>query len=356
MQAWVLHDVGNIQLEEVGMPEPAAGEVVVEVKATGICGSDIPRIYDTGAHKMPLIPGHEFAGVVAGLGEGVSDKWDNTRVAVFPKIPCGKCAQCRSGNSDLCTEYDYVGSRRDGAFAEYVTAPASNLIPLPGSVDFTVAGMMEPFAVASNAIRRIVDVAVPTDTAVAVCGLGTIGMMVIMLLQDAGYTNIYAIGNKPSQLERVNEIGIDASHFIDSKKEDPVKWINSVTNGGVGAYFECVGRSICVERGIESTAPKGQVILVGNPYSDVNLPRNTYWQILRKQLIVQGIWNSQFRQDVTDGERLDDWHYVLGAMSRKSTTPELLISHTFPISQLETGLHIMRDKTEDYCKIMMVNE
>ena len=91
MKAWVLHDIGDIRYEEVSKPNPAAGEVLLRVGAAGICGSDIPRIYDTGAHRMPLIPGHEFAGEVTETGEGVDGSWTGKRVGVFPLIPCRKC-------------------------------------------------------------------------------------------------------------------------------------------------------------------------------------------------------------------------------------------------------------------------
>ena len=123
-KAWVLKNVGEIVFSDVEIPMPKEDEVRVRVKAAGICGSDIPRIYETGAHNMPLIPGHEFSGVVESIGKKVSPSWLGKRVAVFPKIACGKCRECQDELPDMCQNYDYIGSRRDGAFAEYVTVPA----------------------------------------------------------------------------------------------------------------------------------------------------------------------------------------------------------------------------------------
>ena len=153
MKAWVLHGVGDIRFEEVETPQPADGEVLVAVRAAGICGSDIPRIYQTGAHVQPLIPGHEFAGQVVGTGRDVSADWQNRRVGIFPLIPCKNCVSCQKQHYELCRSYSYLGSRRNGGFAEYVTVPAWNLIALPDAVSYEQAAMMEPMAVAVHAMR-----------------------------------------------------------------------------------------------------------------------------------------------------------------------------------------------------------
>ena len=128
-----------------------------------------------------------------------------------------------------------------------------------------------------------------------------------------------------------------------------------LTDGGVSAFFECVGKNECINYGIESTAPVGRLVLVGNPYSDMAFPRDVYWKILRKQLSLVGIWNSSFRQVPDESGRLDDWHYVLDRVAENRISPKILISHRLPLSELETGLHIMRDKTEDYCKVMTLS-
>ena len=102
MKAWVLHGVNDIRFEEVDRPHPADNEVIVAVKAAGICGSDIPRIYQTGAHVHPLIPGHEFSGQVVALGKNVNEKWLGKRVGIFPLIPCTSCVQCQKQHYELC--------------------------------------------------------------------------------------------------------------------------------------------------------------------------------------------------------------------------------------------------------------
>ena len=355
------------------IPEPAENEVLVNVKAVGICGSDVPRVYETGAHRMPLVPGHEFSGVVVKTGAKVSADLEGMRVAVSPKIPCRKCEMCAKGETDLCLNYDYTGSRRDGAFGEYVCVPVDNLIELVDNISFEEGAMIEPLAVAANAVRTGCAGIDPSDNGVriTVCGMGTIGLMVVMLLMDMGFSDIYVIGNKDSHRDKAIDIGILPEHYCDMRVEEPVAWLKEKTNG-VSVYFECVGSNESIRYGLEAGAPKSRQILVGNPRSDMSFSRNTYWEILRKQMSLIGIWNSSYRKALDVGSsrqegcsvnakgsgtaQIDDWHYVLGRLEAGGINPSKLITHRFPLNDLEKGLLIMRDKTEDYCKIMICNE
>ena len=354
MKAWVLREKGDIALLDTDKPKLQEGEVLIRVMAAGICGSDIPRIYETGAHRMPLIPGHEFSGVVEETGSGADKSRLGKRVTVCPKIPCGKCASCRAGRPDSCTDYDYTGSRRDGAFAEYVAVPADRILELPDNVSYEEGAMTEPFAVAVNAVRTALEgagEAMAKDDPVAVCGSGTIGLMVAMLLREAGFQNIHMIGNKDSQRDKALSAGIASENFINSRSEDAAARLREKT-GGVRLYFECVGRNESIEYGLEAAAPEGRLILIGNPASDMSFKRDTYWRILRKQLSLKGIWNSSFRQRAEEGAA-DDWHYALEKLEKGSIPLSSLITHRFGMDELYKGFHIMRDKTEDYTKVMM---
>lgn len=345
MKAWVLYGVDDIRFETVKRPALAADEVLVQVKAVGICGSDIPRIYQTGAHTHPLIPGHEFSGIVVETGENVSTKWMGRRVGVFPLIPCENCLACQNKQFEMCRNYSYLGSRCDGGFAEYVAVPEKNLLELPEGVGYDEAAMLEPMAVAVHAIRRVAPAV--TDT-VVVCGLGTIGMLLLMFLKEAGVKKLLVIGNKEFQRQSVMKLGLPQECYCDSREQDASQWVLTQTGGdGADVFFECVGKNETFSNAIDLTAPAGKVMLVGNPYSDMNLKKETYWKILRNQLTVSGTWNSSFT-----GEQTDDWHYVLERLAQKRVAPAELISHRFALEELECGLHIMRDKTDDYIKIM----
>lgn len=346
MKAWVLHEKADIRCEEVCEPVLKEKEVLVAVKAAGICGSDIPRIYQTGAHKMPLIPGHEFSGQVVKLGKTADTKWLNKRVGIFPLIPCGECVTCRKEQYEMCRNYSYLGSRQDGGFAEYVAVPQENLIELPENVSYEAAAMLEPMAVAVHAMRRVL----PTEQdTVVICGLGTIGLLLFMFLRDAGVKNIYAIGNKEFQKQKVLDMGLLEECYCDSRKMDVSTWVLEHTNGmGADVFFECVGKNETFSQAVDLTAPAGRICLVGNPYSDMELEKQIYWKILRNQLVITGTWNSSFT-----GKIEDDWHYVLKLLAEKRIRCEELISHRFSIDELEQGFHVMRDKAEDYIKIMM---
>lgn len=228
MKAWVLEDIGKIQYKEVSKPLPGEHEVLVEVKAAGICGSDIPRIYQTGAHRMPLIPGHEFAGRVVQTGENTDAKWQNKRVGIFPLIPCRSCIACRKGQYELCRNYSYLGSRQDGGFAEYVAVPESNLIELPETVSYEEAAMLEPMAVACHALRRV---GASYQDTVAVCGLGTIGMLIVMLLLERNVKDLLVIGNKEFQKQMILKLGIKEEQFCDIRSENVDAWLDKKTGG-----------------------------------------------------------------------------------------------------------------------------
>lgn len=349
MKAYVLHRVNELQFEEVETPKPGAGQVLIRVMAAGICGSDIPRIYQTGTYSFPLIPGHEFSGVVEEVGRNVSKSWIGKRVGVFPLIPCHTCEQCRKKNYEMCRKYSYLGSRTDGGFAEYVTVPEANLIEIPDAVTFEQAAMLEPMAVAVHAIRRS---GITPDQSVAVLGLGTIGLLVCMFLKELGVQNMFVIGNKESQKKLVTDLGILPEHYCDSRTESVDTWLSEKTDfAGVDVFFEAVGKNETISSAILNTAPAGTVQLIGNPASDIQLKKDIYWKILRNQLDVQGSWNSSFLHN-----EVDDWHYVLRKLSEKKIEPEKFITRRFAFGELKQGLLIMRDKLEEYAKIMVVTQ
>jgi len=348
MKAYVLHEIGGLRYEEVDRPILKPEEVLVEVKAAGICGSDIPRIFKNGTYSFPLIPGHEFSGIVVETGAEADNVWLGKRVGVFPLLPCGNCVPCQGGHYEMCRSYSYFGSRTNGAFAQYVAVPVWNLVELPEKVSFEAAAMLEPMAVAAHAMRSIEP---KKDGRVAVCGLGTIGLLLTMFLKEAGIDNLFVIGNKEFQKKNVLELGIPEERYFDGRKKGVADRIMEQSgNLGVDVFFECIGKNETVAEAICLTAPGGKVQLVGNPVSDMNFDRNTYWKILRNQLTVKGNWNSSFLHSPED-----DWHYVLKRLEEGRIHPERYITQRLSLQELEKGLCIMRDKTEEYVKVMIVS-
>ena len=152
MKAYVLRGIGQLDFTEVPMPKPKSGWAIVQVKAAGICGSDIPRIFQTGTYHFPTIPGHEFAGRVVDVFDEKDRAWVGKTVGVFPLIPCGECFVCKEGAYEMCRNYDYLGSRRDGGFAEFAAVPVWNLIALPEEMRMEV---VKPLALAERSPSRV---------------------------------------------------------------------------------------------------------------------------------------------------------------------------------------------------------
>lgn len=346
MKAWVLHEINDLRLEEIDSPTIGENEVMLSVKAAGICGSDIPRIFHTGTYSYPLIPGHEFSGQVEAVGAAADPKWQGKRVGVFPLIPCMECQPCKKGQYEMCRSYSYLGSRRDGGFAEYVTVPENNLIELPESVSFEEAAMLEPMAVAVHAMRKTAPL---PEESIVICGLGTIGLFLLLFLLEAGRKNVLAIGNKAFQKQMAVSLGLSETSFCDSRTQDVERWLLERTNGGgAEVFFECVGRNETMRQAVNLTGPGGRIMLVGNPASDMTLPKAVYWKILRNQLTVLGTWNSSFTHS-----QEDDWHYVLEKLGGGRIKPAQMITHRMPFDRLDRGLLVMKDKKEEYGKVMI---
>ncbi len=344
MMANVLHGVGDLRYEEVPVPALKPGEVLVKVRAAGICGSDIPRVFVNGTYHFPTIPGHEFAGEVVATAPDVDDSLVGLRAAVFPLIPCMACSSCREGKYEMCRHYNYLGSRCDGAFAEYVAAPAWNLAPLPANVSFEQAAMCEPIAVALHALRHT---NLKLGDRVVIYGPGTIGGLIAQWCRAAGATEVLLVGNSASNFDTAKALGFEK--LLNSDKADPVEWVLQQTDGmGADLAVEAVGCAATFCSCLLSARPGGSVLAVGNPHGDYLLPRDAYWQILRKQLTVHGTWNSGF-----DSSDKNDWRTVLAALSAGQINADALITHRFDLKGLADGLALMRDAAEPFNKVMI---
>jgi len=259
MKAWMLNNIDEFNFyEDVPIPDINSDEVLLKVKAAGICGSDVPRVYKNGAHNMPLIIGHEFAGIVEKAGSSDNKYLVGKHVGVFPLIPCKKCPACLSKRYEMCSNYSYLGSRINGGFAEYVSVPAWNLIEIPDSITFEQAAMLEPMAVSVHAIRQL---NLRKDDNVLVCGAGTIGQLIVIFLLEAGIKNVYVLGTKTFHREILKKIGLPEHNFYlvkDTNQKDLVDFYMSATHSnGIDAYFECVGKNDTISQGIDIVNPGG---------------------------------------------------------------------------------------------------
>jgi len=346
MEALILYGPGRFEVARVPVPGLGPRDVLVRVAWCGVCGSDLPRMYETGAHGHPRICGHEFSGIVAAVGPEATHVQPGTRVVVFPLIWCGRCRACETGVYARCTHYDYLGSRSDGGFAEFVRAPAHNLLPIPDSLALDSAAMVEPAAVALHALRQGGGTG-PYD-AVAVIGCGPIGVMTAMWAQYLGAGRVLLFDVAPQRLQFAAELtGADS---FDARDADIADIVHRATDGiGADLVIDAAGAPPATAAAIASCAPGGRVVLLGNPGGDVHLPRNLAQQVLRRELRICGTWNAEYR--VSDAG--DDWHAVVRAMADGAPDFRPLVTHRVPLAQAPDALEMLRSRAEFAMKVLI---
>jgi L-iditol 2-dehydrogenase len=273
MKALVLKEYRKFSYEDVPLPEYGPEEVLVAVKACGICGSDVHGMDgSTGRRRPPIIMGHEASGVIAEVGAGVK-KWSpGQRVTFDSTIYCGSCEFCRRGQVNLCNQRRVLGVScveysQNGAFAEYVAVPQHVLYRLSDALSFEHAALVEPFAIALHAVRRAP--LTPKSTAVVI-GCGMIGLALIQTLRAVGCGQIIALDIAADKLAQARKLG--ATSAIDSGRE-PLQEILSLTHGlGADIALEAVGVGATVDLAVRCVRKGGCVVLVGNVAPKVDLP------------------------------------------------------------------------------------
>jgi L-iditol 2-dehydrogenase len=328
LKACVLHDIGDLRYEDVPTPVAETEEMLLQVRASGICGSDIPRVFVKGTYHFPTIPGHEFSGVVVGGGD---ENLLGKRAAVFPLIPCRTCPMCKAGEYAQCSDYDYYGSRRDGAFAEYIAVKKWNLVFIPDNVSYEEAAMCEPASVALHAIRRA---GVEPGQTVVIFGAGPIGIILAQWAKAAGAKDILLYDIDAEKCAFAEQMGFGIWH------EGLTADVVIEGTGAASALVSCIS---CAK-------PFAKLVLMGNPFGDMPLSQKVYWEILRKQLTLTGTWNSSYN------DRQNDWADTLREISAGHLNLQPLITHRFDLAECGSAFDIMRSRTEFFSKIMFVNK
>ena len=330
MKAYVLHGIGDLRYEDWPVPELQPGWALVKVLAAGICSSDIPRIFTKGTYHFPTIPGHEFCGRVEAVHDEADSGWIGKRVGVFPLIPCKKCPSCQRGEYETCEHYDYLGSRRDGGFAEYAAVPVWNLLELPDEVSDIQGALLEPAAVALHGVKRA---EIQPGDSVCVVGTGAIGLLAGQWARLKGDGRVVIKGRSEEKRELAENCGLEYRTDTDGEPFDRV--------------IEAVGSENALTESIQLTAPGGRLVLMGNPDGPRTLSQDTYWRILRKQLALTGTWNSSF------GSKDSDWAETVEVMRLGKLRIKEIVSHELKSLELAKGLDMMRKKLEPYERIVV---
>ena len=287
MKALLLKQYMELELTDLPRPEPGPNDVLVRVRACGICGSDVHGLDgSTGRRIPPLVMGHEAAGVIAEAGRNVKDWKPGDRVTFDSTVSCGHCHFCRRGEINLCDNRQVLGVscgdyRRNGAFAEFVSVPQNILYRLPDSLPFEHAAMIEAVSIAVHAVNLT-----PKslgDTAVVV-GSGMIGQLTVQAAKAGGFGRVFAVDIDDAKLEMARKLGADET--FNSKNCDAAAEIAARTDGrGADAALEAVGATDPIKTAIACVRKGGAVTLIGNISPKIELPLQP---VVTRQIRLQG--------------------------------------------------------------------
>ena len=226
---------GAYSVKDVPVPKPGAGEVLVQIKVTGLCYTDMSIL--NGDYKgrkpvpIPMIMGHEGAGVIAEVGEEASSLKEGQRVCFEALSGCGKCYNCRTGNKNLCTDWNHIGITYDGTFAEYMRIPEELIHVLPDGVEFADAALLEPLSLVVRSIEHVQPV---IGESAVIVGPGTVGLLHLQALAAAGVAKLIVVGLEVDKIRFGIAEKLGATHVVNASNEDPVDAVMSIT-GGRGA-------------------------------------------------------------------------------------------------------------------------
>ncbi len=281
MKAILYSDWERLELVDVPEPRPSLGEVLIKVGHVGICGSEIECVVQRHPRrKPPLIMGHEFAGTIVELGEGVTGLTVGQKVSVNPIVACWKCRWCQQGRPNLCERRKLLSMQLPGAFAEFVVAPAENCHPLPENMTTREGALVEPVANAVHAVRLSQTV---LPEGVIVFGAGPIGLVCAQVAKAFGATFVAIVEIIPQRIEIAKQF---ADVVINPKVEDVLAKGKEMTDGlGFDLALDAVGRSITRRLAVESVHPMGTVMWVGLHEDETTVPG---MQVIYGEKVIKG--------------------------------------------------------------------
>ncbi len=328
--------MGNGQIEQMERPRPHASQgqdVIVQVEACGICGTDLNILAVPPAHKATpgIIIGHEAIGIVVETGPDVTHLGLGDRVAVAPRLTCGKCVYCRRGLDNQCIDYRTIGTTLDGGFAPYLSAPASALFKIAPAVSRDDAVFFEPLSCVVGAVKRV---PIQPGASVAIIGAGPMGMLFALMYQTLGAGRTIVIDIAPSRLAFARQVGVDVA--LNSAEVEPVAAVREITGIGADVVVDAVGNQIDLATRLARRG--GDVILFGLRPHDIP-PVNQY-TITRHDLTVHGVFVG-----------LHPFEQTIQLLESQRLHPSVLITHRLPLSELAAGIELMR--TQQAMKVII---
>jgi len=327
----------TIELRDVERPSPAVGEVIVRVRCCGICGSDL-HWFHGGFPPPPVCPGHEIAGEIADVGSGVVGVRSGDRVAVEPLVTCGRCSACRTGDYQICRQFQILGTVLDGGLAEYVRVPAYAVFPLPAELDFEIGALTEPMAVCAHAARlghiRLGD-------RVLVLGAGTIGLLSVLAARVAGATDVGVTARHPHQAALARRLG--ASQVFANSAEGQAQLEAFVRDHPVDVVIETVGgHADTLDQAIEAVRPGGTVVILGVFTS--RPPCNALGLVIKEVRVIGSLTYGR------SGPRAD-FDVAVDILRTRVALVRELITHRFELNTVQTAFETAADKAQGAIKV-----
>ncbi len=341
MKAAVLHKAGDMQIEEVDIPQIGPNDVLIRMKCVGICGSDV-HFYLEGRIgsfivEKPLILGHECSGEAAEIGRNVTRVKVGQKIIVEPGFTCGKCDYCRSGRYNLCKNVMFYGTPPvDGAFAEYAYAPEMNVYPMPDNMSYEEGAMIEPLAVGMMAAKRG---RVSVHDSVAILGAGPIGQMALQAVKAHGVLETYVTDIIDYRLDYAKRAGAKA--VVNSVKEDVVDRIMELTdNEGVDVVIEASGAISAIRQSLDIVKCGGRIVQVGWPTAEVPFPLA---KIIGNELEIRGVHRYA-----------NVYPTSIKTVSSGKVNVKPFITHRFPFDRIMEGFETQIKKIGNPMKIMIM--
>ena len=348
MKAAVVCANEDVRYMDIDEPQVSAGMVKIRVKASGICGSDIPRVLHNGVHFYPIVLGHEFSGEVVEIGEGVTKVKVGDKVTGAPLLPCLTCDDCQNGNYSLCKHYSFIGSRQQGSNADYLVIPERNAVPFDKSISYEQGAMFEPSTVALHGLK-LNDY--KGGEYVAVLGCGTIGIFTAQWAKIFGAKKVVVFDISDERLALAKRMGAD--EVVNTLKENYMEEAKAITGGkGYGYVFETAGQVPTMHMAFELAGNKANVCFIGTPHVDLTFTPKMWENMNRKEFKLTGSWMSYSAPFPGKEWELTAHYFATGQLKYD---PEFVYKK-IPMSQAQEAFQLFKTPGLVKGRILLVNE
>ena len=349
----VLKSLGDWDYDEITVNDPNEDQVIVKVIQCGICSTDVVRSMEVGFYNYPIVPGHEIIGKISKIGKNKKGLKEGDKVCVYPLITCGSPDCCGNSisayglqkNPNLCSNYDFLGSRSHGGYSEYVLAPMKSLVKIPDNLDDDLSVFTEPSAVALHAFRmaqkdRKFD-------SVLISGLGPIGVLLAAWCKNYKIKNIIGVDRNDHRFKNFQEVGCDQK--INTSTDDFLEKVKSYTNNDLAEVaFECSGSEDLLMKSINGLKKGGKIVILSNQISQIKFSKETLNKILRQEITIVGSWSSII-------EPVNEWEESLNFLTKNKNLSSL-ISHKFQYSDAKKTFSDMYNKNFKFSKVILKPE